>query len=242
MHVAQLVGILEDVVNFGTGALAKLPDRAVAGKTGTADGSRDIWFVGFTTDYVTAVWCGNERNLEVGSRYATGGSTPAWVWKEYMSKYYELRPKPPRPFSFNVDYKLLAIDPLTGLLATEYTPNPVYKRFAPGTEPKESSPVPEVDEIGAREKPREITVGEASSNEDRRLRSAAEIKQKSEKTPKPMPKLDVQPKPKQFKILSTTDDTTEETINERQETQITPTAKPKIPEGGYPETRTNIGG
>ena len=241
IHVAQLVGILEDVVNFGTGALAKLPDRAVAGKTGTADGSRDIWFVGFTTDYVTAVWCGNERNLEVGSRYATGGSTPAWVWKEYMSKYYELRPKPPRPFSYNVDYKLLAIDPLTGLLATEYTPNPVYKRFAPGTEPKESAPVPEVDEIKSREKPREITVGQPSSNEDRRLRTAAEIKEKSENAPKPMPKLDVQPRPKQFKILNTTNDT-EETINDRQETQTTPTAKPKIPEGLNSETRANIGG
>ena len=73
------------------------------------------------------------------------------------------------------------------------------------------------------------------------LKTASEIKQKSEGAPKPMPKLGVRPRPKQFKILST-EDNIEETINDRQETQTTPTAKPKIPEASTTETGTDIGG
>lgn len=232
IHVAQLVSILEDVVNYGTGALAKLPDRVAAGKTGTADGSRDIWFVGFTTDYVTAVWCGNESNREVGSRYATGGSTPAWVWREYMTKLYELKPKPPRGFSYNVDYKLLAIDPLTGLLANDYTPNPVYKRFAPGTEPTETAPVPEVDKIKARAKDKFSETNKQLSDEDKRLRSASDMKQKEERmqnVPKISSKLNIKPKPRRFKILSTADVGAEDNENnnetQQQETTTTPSTE-----------------
>ena len=150
-HVGQLVEIMRDVVNYGTGAYAKIPGRDIAGKTGTADGSRDIWFTGFTPDTVTTVWAGNEKNKEVLSRYATGGSTPAWIWREYMSSYYRHNPKPASAFMFTNHYKTVKIDPLTGLLATEYTPNPILKRFIPGTEPRRFAPVPDVEDIQTRE-------------------------------------------------------------------------------------------
>jgi membrane peptidoglycan carboxypeptidase len=55
-HVAALVDILIDVVEKGTGKNAILPDRVVAGKTGTTDQMRDIWFMGFTPDVVAGVW------------------------------------------------------------------------------------------------------------------------------------------------------------------------------------------
>ncbi|NQY80869.1 MAG: PBP1A family penicillin-binding protein [Candidatus Caenarcaniphilales bacterium] len=150
-HVGQLVEIMKDVVNYGTGAYAKLPGREIAGKTGTADGSRDIWFTGFTPDTVTTVWAGNENNKEVLSRYATGGSTPAWIWREYMTAYYKANPQPANAFLFTNHYKTVKIDPLTGLLATDYTPNPVLQRFIPGTEPKRYAPIPDVAEIKTRD-------------------------------------------------------------------------------------------
>ena len=149
-HVGELVEIMKDVVNYGTGAYAKLPGREIAGKTGTADGSRDIWFTGFTPDTVTTVWAGNEKNKEVLSRYATGGSTPAWIWREYMTAYYKANPQPANAFLFTNHYKTVKIDPLTGLLATDYTPNPVLQRFIPGTEPKRYAPIPDIPEIKTR--------------------------------------------------------------------------------------------
>ena len=173
IHVSQLVAIMQDVVSYGTGTLAKIPGRTMAGKTGTADGSKDIWFVGFTPDYATAVWCGNDQNKEVLSRYATGGSTPAWIWREYITEYYKQKPKAPLNFAFDNNYKIVAIDPLTGLLATDYTPNPVYKRFRQGSEPKNFSPIPDVEKIKERKSRKFFKYKRSLSQEDKDLRSAA---------------------------------------------------------------------
>ena len=93
--VGELVGILKDVVEYGTGTQAKLAGRPVAGKTGTADQARDIWFVGFTPDMVTAVWGGNDHNLPVVGHNVTGGSVMAQVWREYNRAYYAKNPIPP---------------------------------------------------------------------------------------------------------------------------------------------------
>ena len=46
----------------GTGAAAQLDDRQVAGKTGTSDESRDLWFIGYIPQVVTGVWLGNDNN------------------------------------------------------------------------------------------------------------------------------------------------------------------------------------
>ena len=174
--VAKLVSILQGVVSYGTGAFANIPDRYIAGKTGTADGSRDIWFTGFTPDTVTTVWCGNEKNLEVKSRYATGGSTPAWIWREYMTKYYSERPKPVRNFAFSTYYVEKLIDPITGLLASEYTPNPVLKRFVPGTEPTRYAPIPDSEQIKKRkEKPSFKSFFKDDSSDDKRIDQAKKI-------------------------------------------------------------------
>jgi len=171
-YVSQLVGILIDVVNYGTGSLAKIPGRTIAGKTGTADGGRDIWFVGFTPEYVTSIWCGNERNKEVMSRYATGGSTPAWVWREYTTKYYNSRPRPPKTFHFTERYKLVAIDPITGMLANDYTPNPIFKRFEIGMEPSAISPIPMVEKIRPRGRSKFFSFRSKISKEDKELKNA----------------------------------------------------------------------
>ncbi|HEY9715097.1 MAG TPA: PBP1A family penicillin-binding protein [Chroococcales cyanobacterium] len=85
---AQLVDVMQDVVRRGTGCQASLPGIAVAGKTGTADGARDIWFSGFTPEIVTVVWAGSDKNHEVRGHHVTGGSIMASVWRQYMQSYY----------------------------------------------------------------------------------------------------------------------------------------------------------
>lgn len=92
-QVCELVDVLQDVVQRGTGTQAKLPNIAVAGKTGTADKARDIWFVGFTPDTVTSVWGGNDRDLAVRGN-VTGGMVMAKIWHDYMQQYYKTHPLP----------------------------------------------------------------------------------------------------------------------------------------------------
>jgi penicillin-binding protein 1A len=99
--IFALTDMMQDVVKFGTGKAASLGGRPVAGKTGTADGARDVWFVGFTPDVVTAVWGGNDSDKPIPGNGVSGGSVAAGIWRNYMQSYYQLHPTPfnqfPRP-------------------------------------------------------------------------------------------------------------------------------------------------
>ncbi|HEY9785270.1 MAG TPA: transglycosylase domain-containing protein [Candidatus Obscuribacterales bacterium] len=96
--VARLVDVLQDVVKYGTGTQAKLEDRPVGGKTGTADEGKDIWFIGFTPDLVTAVWGGNDENKPIAGTNVTGGVVMAKIWRDYMKAYYIAIPTPAGAF------------------------------------------------------------------------------------------------------------------------------------------------
>ncbi len=91
-HCRQMVDALMDVVSRGTGTRAYLPGVPVAGKTGTADKAKDIWFVGFTPDVVTATWAGNDDNRAVAGNHVTGGGVMAGIWHDYMQSYLAKRP------------------------------------------------------------------------------------------------------------------------------------------------------
>ena len=57
-----LTSAMEDVVTQGTGTACQLDNMTVAGKTGTTDAYNDLWFVGYTTYYKSAVWSGYDNN------------------------------------------------------------------------------------------------------------------------------------------------------------------------------------
>jgi penicillin-binding protein 1A len=82
-HVMKdLTAMLFGVVSHGTGFGANLYDREAGGKTGTTQDYHDAWFVGFTTDYVTSVWVGNDDSSPM--KGVTGGTIPAQMWKSVM--------------------------------------------------------------------------------------------------------------------------------------------------------------
>ncbi|MGV1013476.1 MAG: transglycosylase domain-containing protein [Methyloceanibacter sp.] len=80
--VEQLNSLMQSVVMEGTGRRAQLDYTYSAGKTGTSTAYRDAWFLGYTGQYVTGVWLGND-NFKPMSRI-TGGSFPAEIWQKYM--------------------------------------------------------------------------------------------------------------------------------------------------------------
>lgn len=72
--------MLRNVVNRGTAGPARLRDRQVAGKTGTSDQSRDLWFIGYIPQMVTGVWLGNDDNRPTWGNSASA----AYAWREFM--------------------------------------------------------------------------------------------------------------------------------------------------------------
>ncbi|MEA5554264.1 penicillin-binding protein 1A [Anabaena cylindrica UHCC 0172] len=85
---AIMTWMLRNVVRNGTGAAAQLNDRQVAGKTGTSDESRDLWFIGYIPQLVTGVWLGNDNNRPT---YGSSSSA-AYTWHEFMEKAVEGMP------------------------------------------------------------------------------------------------------------------------------------------------------
>ena len=88
--------MLQRVVTGGTGVAARLDDRPVAGKTGTSEGARDLWFIGSIPQLTTAVWFGYDNNAETKS---TSGEA-AWAWKQFMNEVkgsYAIQNFPPKP-------------------------------------------------------------------------------------------------------------------------------------------------
>jgi len=132
-ETAYLVtNLMESVVQKGTGWRAKALGRPVAGKTGTTNDLKDAWFLGFIPQLVTVSWTGydQERSLgkkETGSRAAA----PAWVaFMKQATRNYRVR-----QFQVPDSIEFRPVDPRTGLLVPEDTPDAVIEAFAPGTTP-----------------------------------------------------------------------------------------------------------
>lgn len=83
----QLVYLMHQTVERGTGTRAKLGSHPAAGKTGTTQSAKDAWFIGFTADYVAGVWMGYDDNTPL--RAVTGGGLPAEIWRETMARIHE---------------------------------------------------------------------------------------------------------------------------------------------------------
>nr|WP_139296951.1 penicillin-binding protein 1A [Phormidium tenue] len=81
---ASLTDVLQGVIARGTGKAAQI-GRPAAGKTGTTDSQRDVWFVGYVPQLSTAVWIGNDDYSPMRSG-TTGGTYAAPVWRDFMQQ------------------------------------------------------------------------------------------------------------------------------------------------------------
>lgn len=85
-HASIMVKMMKKVVSEGTAKRAAF-GRPTAGKTGTSQNWRDAWFVGFTPDYVTGVWVGNDDEKPMNK--VVGGDIPASIWRRFMMSAHQ---------------------------------------------------------------------------------------------------------------------------------------------------------
>ncbi len=128
---------------FGANTELTLPDRKVAVKTGTTNGFKDNWTMGFTPQLTVGVWVGNTDNESM--RNVTGLSGAAPIWNAVMRKYLEgaeARWYSPPPGIVNMTVCLPS-----GLLPTPACQSQRNEIFIAGTEPTLPDNVWQVFEI-----------------------------------------------------------------------------------------------
>jgi penicillin-binding protein 1A len=132
------LSMMEDAVNVGTGSAVRANGfwQPAAGKTGTTNEAKDVWFVGLTPDLAAGVWLGFDRPQRIMPG-ASGGRLAAPVWGQLMTQVYRTRPAP-EPWQPPGNVVTVQIDQRTGALATPYCPHEDIRieYFLIGTEPR----------------------------------------------------------------------------------------------------------
>ncbi len=128
----QMVSMLEGVVQRGTGTVVKAVGKPLAGKTGTTNEGRDVWFMGFSPDLVAGVYLGFDQPRSLGEK-ATGGRYSAPIFRDFMIE--ALKDKPATPFRVPPGIRLVRVDYQSGERAFPGAGKVILEAFKPGTEP-----------------------------------------------------------------------------------------------------------
>ena len=112
-----VLDMLRAVVELGTGKSVRAWgfNRPAAGKTGTTNDARDLWFVGFTPQLVTAVWVGYDDNRPVKNKNGhelAGSSAAIPIWVRFMKN--ALKNERYRAFPIPEGISFEYVDPTTG--------------------------------------------------------------------------------------------------------------------------------
>jgi penicillin-binding protein 1A len=132
----QITSILEGAVQRGTGTALKAVGKPIAGKTGTTNEAKDVWFVGFSPDLAVGVYLGYDKPQSLGDR-ATGGGFAAPIARDFLQ--LALKDKPATPFRVPPGIKLIRVSHGSGMRAGGGEGgNVILEAFKPGTAPPES--------------------------------------------------------------------------------------------------------
>jgi len=126
-----------DVIQSGTGRLAKSIGRPLAGKTGTTNSYNDAWFVGYAPNLATGVWVGFD-DLRTLGRLESGAHAALPIWTRFMDQ--ALRDLPVMTFPIPDGVQFAQIDTTTGDLPSKTSRHISTEVFRKGTEPGKAAP------------------------------------------------------------------------------------------------------
>jgi penicillin-binding protein 1A len=129
----QITSIMEGVIQRGTGIAIKEVGKHLAGKTGTTNEAKDLWFVGYSPDLAFGVFMGYDHPRSLGDS-AQAALYTAPIFRDFMKM--ALKDQPDTPFRVPPGIKLISVDAHTGMRASG--PGSILEAFKPGTAPPDS--------------------------------------------------------------------------------------------------------
>ncbi len=133
-----MTDMMMDVIKRGTGVRARALGRSdIAGKTGTTNDSKDLWFNGFTPNLVATVWVGFDQERSLGAM-EQGANTALPIWVHFMREALRGVPEVKRPMPEGL--VTLRISPVTGMLASGENPDAILETFMTDHLPGGSAP------------------------------------------------------------------------------------------------------
>ena len=139
----QITSMMEGVVQRGTAQVVRQVGKHLAGKTGTTNEAKDVWFVGFSANLAVGVYMGYDRPRSLGSS-ATAGQYAAPIFRDFMMT--ALKDKPDVPFRVPAGIKLISVDAKTGMRASGG--GTIIEAFKPGTSPPDNFALAGGDPLG----------------------------------------------------------------------------------------------
>ena len=130
----QMVSMLENVVQHGTGRCARKLGVPVGGKTGTTNDYKDAWFLGFTPDMVAGVWLGRMDRKSLG-KLETGGKAACPVWTAFVKSILKERKITSSEFPIPEKVALVPVDKNTGQITTPAEGNYIWEALRENTLP-----------------------------------------------------------------------------------------------------------
>jgi penicillin-binding protein 1A len=138
MTAYQITSMLEGVVQGGTATVMREVGKPIAGKTGTTNDAKDLWFIGFSPDLVVGLYVGYDKPRSLGAT-AQAGHTAAPIAKDFMK--LALAGKPATPFRMPAGIRLIRVDAKTGARAGPAGDprDTILEAFKPGTAPPDDA-------------------------------------------------------------------------------------------------------
>ena len=103
----QITSIMEGVIQRGTGIAIKEVGKTLAGKTGTTNDAKDLWFVGYSPNLAFGVFMGYDKPRSLGDS-AQAALYTAPIFRDFMKM--ALKDTPDTPFRIPPGIKLISVD------------------------------------------------------------------------------------------------------------------------------------